>query len=340
MVTLDSNKIEAPISVLRYFNQDKAVQSIQQKEGEVLSDKYAINGISPGFNYFEVNTKKQTVILGTSAKILKDDYLKGINKNSIEQVLDEVNRQGKGILEVDPFEVVNEGRFLSVDATNNLEIDLHPLKYLDALHSYKVNTRYKVDYNNTKDNQGIVFSGIQKSFKERLIIYNKFIELTNKHENRPFLESVKNVPRLLNTCKSILRVESNNVQLRKIRERFNIPNTGVLNVLESPSNPNYNLVMKIVKGSEQLSLFDELDGFKSFNQFEKFKGQQTIIRECNFDLEFIEQLMRHFFSEKTNISKQKKEYRGLIYSMMEQERIEKSGEPGLVERVLELLKAC
>lgn len=342
MITLDSNKIEAPQSVLKYFNQDRqeVVQSIQQSQGEVLGDKYTIAGVAPGFNYFELNNKKGTILLGTSAKILKDNYLQGITVNTIEQVIDEVNRQGQGIFEIDVAEFIETGRFLSVDATNNLRIDTEPLKYLEALNAYKINSKYRVDYNNKKNNQGIVFQGSQKSFKERIIFYDKRVELMYKPESRVFLETVSNVPKLLKDCATILRVEQNSVQLRKIRERFNVGDTKVLSVLESPSKPNYNLTLKIVKGVEQLELFGELDRFQKFYQFEKHKGMETIIRECNYDIGLIEQIVRHYVSEKTNVYQYLKPYKTLAFSMIEKDRIKKTNETGLVDIVLELLKAC
>lgn len=342
MITLDSNKIEVPIDVLRRFNEDDSdvFHDTRKNKGEAISDKFSISGIAPGLNYIEVNQKKQSVIVATSAKILGDDYLRGISINTIEQVVNQVNSLGTRFIELDPEIFIQEGRFLSVDTTNNVVLKSDTRYTLDALHAYKVNSNYKCDYHQEKTNQGIVFQGRQKTFKERLILYDKLVELTKKPENREFMRSLNNPTRLLKDCENVLRTEQNSVQLRKIRERLNIGSTNVLDVLQSPVNPNYNLALKIVKGSYQLTLFDELKDFESFHAFEKWKGQQTIIRECGYDISLIEQIMKHFYSGGTNYSRQKREYQERMYSMMEEERIKKDSQPGLVDEFLELLRAC
>lgn len=339
MITLDSNKIEAPSSVLRSFNDSGIARNYSVIDGEVLKDTFTINGLGAGFNYFEYNTKKETVILSTSAKILGDDYLRGISINNIERVIDEVNTIGRGKFELDRARVIDEGRFLSIDTTNNVEISQHPYSYLEAFRSYKSSIKYKTDFHNEKDNQGIVYQGRQKSFKERLIFYNKFIELTQKSDNATFLKGLNNPVRMLDECKKILRVEQNSVQLRKIRERLNIGQSSVLAVLESPMKVNYNLAMKIIKGAEQLSIFDDLGNFTRFSDFEKYKGQESIIKECGYDLDVISDLMKHFYSEGTNYSRQLREYRNLVFTILEKERISKGGDSNLVDEVLNLLKA-
>lgn len=327
------------MSARRSFNDAGLLKTYSMVDGEVVGEKVVVNGLGVGFSYLEVNEKKQTIILQSSAKILGDNYLQGISINTIEQAVHEMNKIAGGKIILDVNEVIEQGRFLSLDTTNNLQVSKDVYSYLEALKAYQASSKFKMSFHNQKGNQGVVYAGSQKSFKERMILYNKYIELREKPENRDFLQTVSNPTKFLNDCKQVLRVEQNSVQIRKIRERMGVRDTSVLSVLSSPMKPNYNLLTKILKGAEQLDLFDDLDRFSKFSDFEKFKGQQTIIRECGYDLDMIESLMKHFYSEGTNYSRQRKVYRDLIYSMMEDERIEKGGVPGLVDEVLELLKA-
>lgn len=339
MITLDSNKIEAPASCLRHFKEDGLMRTLNTIDGEIMGDKFVFPFGGVGFNRFEYNKKKETILVETSAKILSDDYLQGIHINNIERVVHQVNAMAGGRFEIDPKIFIEEGKFLNIDTTNNLRVSHELRDYFEALLAYGSGSKYQVSRYTEKGNQGVVYKGQQRTFKERLIVYDKYIELTQKSDNREFFKTLNNSTRLLNEVKGVLRVEQNSVELRKIRERLNIHQTSILGVLTSPMKPNYNLAMKIIRGAEQLSIFNDLDEFKTFNQFEKFKGQETICRECGYDLENIEALMRHFFSQGTNFSRQRRYYRNLIYTLQDKDRIEKGGVPDLVEEVLQLLQA-
>lgn len=344
MINLDSFKIEAPVSVLKRYNSNSPDIQILQGDrycrGEMLDSRDTVNGIAPGWSYFENNKTKQTIIFGGSAKILGDDYFKGINQDTIGQVFDQVNKAGFSFLEVDVPSIIEQGRFLSVDTTTNLHVSHSPLQYLEALNMYRVNYRYKTDFSNTRKNQGIVFAGRQTSFKERVILYAKYIELTNKPENKPFLATIKNPAKLIKESEHIIRCEQNNVQLRKIRERLNIQDTGIVEVLTSKANPNYFVMNKVIRGGGQLTLFNELEEFKSFHQLEKRKGQESIIRECLYDIHLVREIMRHFYSEGTNMRRQLKEYKDLIVALQEKETFSQEGTANeLIDEVMELLKA-
>ncbi len=344
MIHLDSFKIEAPVSVLKRFNQNSSeiqvVQGDRYCRGEMLDSRFTVSNIAPGWNYFENNKTKQNIIIGGSAKILGDDYFKGINQNTIGQVVDQVNKFGSSFLELDVSSIIEEGKFLSIDTTNNLHVSHTPLQYLEAMNLYRVNYRYKTDFSNTRKNQGIVFAGKQTSFKERIILYAKYVELTNKPEAKTFLATLKNPVRLLDESRSVLRCEQNNVQLRKIRERLNIQDTSILNVLTSLANPNYHVLNKVIRGGGQLSLFSELDEYKSFHMLEKRKGQESIIRECLYDIHLIREIMQHYYSEGPNMRRQLKEYKDLIVMLQEKESSSQEGTTNeLIDEVMNLLKA-
>lgn len=339
MITLDTNKIETSASALRYFDESSMLHQFGEFDGEVLNEKFSLQGGGVGFNYFEYNKKKDSIILQTSAKILGDDYLKGISINNIERVFDQVNRMGEGKFEIDATRAIDEGRFISIDTTDNVVVDRELMEYFEAFRAYRSSQKYKSEFYNQRGNQGITYKGNQTSFKERMIIYNKHIELSQKPDNAPFLKTLDNPMKLLNDSRKILRVEQNSVNLRKIRERLNVSSTSILGVLGSPMKPNYNLLMKIIKGAEQLEIFDDLDRFATFSDFEKYKGRESIIKESGYDLEVISTLMKHFYKDSTNFSRQMRQYRSLTFSILESERVVKGGHSGLVDEVLQLLKA-
>ena len=336
MISLDSNKIKFDVDFLMDFDASKFVTDSKEKEGDVFSVKHKVISDVPGLNYIEIDETKNNVIVTTSAKILSDNYFQGININTIEQVIDKINKTG--LIKANAADIINNGEFLNIDVTDNIKASESPVKCLDAFNSYRVNNKYKFNRDDTKHNQGIVYQGKQKSFKERMILYSKFQEL-KQYKNRSFLDSLNNPMEMLRESEKVLRIESNSVQLRKIRERLNIQHTGILDVLESPVNLNYNLLNKIVNGAEQLKIFEDFEEYTKFTDIEKRIGMMGIIEKCNFDMEIIHAFIKS--KVEGNIYRYVRRYRNLMFEMLEGKRIKKDVVTnGLVNEVLELLKVA
>jgi hypothetical protein len=288
MIRLDSNKIKCPIEALNGFDYSRLVHTPEyNSNGETLTDVWKTKGkVDLGIKSISINKKEDTFILETSAKALRGNYIEGININTLDQFIDKVNEAN--ILDINKDRFYKYSQILSADVTDNIKID-DPSIY-NKLLRIPLPNKYEVTGYSTAKNEGVVFKGKQKSFKERQIFYNKFIELyTPKNKD---IRAIINASDLEKQFKDIVRVEGNLTQLSKIREYASTDNT-LKSVLSSDQKINYKLFSKITKQADVqlITLFNEYEGMK-FTEIEKHIGMVGIIDKCHYEWQYIEQFLR------------------------------------------------
>lgn len=285
MVNLDSNKIMLPIDCLSHWQKDSFDERVLSKGGRELQRKYSISNPIPGLKSIEINPGANKVVIETSAKILKDNYLKGINLNTIDQVIETINTTG--LTDIKPG-AIDQAQVFSCDTTQNIAWN-EKTSFSQLIHSIQlcsVNPKYSNDLFNERGNKGLVFTGNQKSVKVRMILYDKYTELTYKKTNAEFLKSCANGNKLLASAKGIIRVEQNNTSFSAIRKRFSIPDNSLVSVLKSSANPNYKLLDSITSmhSIEQLELFEKYkDSQLSIGEIVRMEGMRTIVVKCGYD---------------------------------------------------------
>ncbi|KAF5029321.1 hypothetical protein DSECCO2_649800 [anaerobic digester metagenome] len=312
MITLDSIKIHAPTDIIRSQNTDlfRFEQGGIECSGQVQKDKLIANGNISGLKRIEIDRIKNTVQLELSAKILGDDYYKLISLDTIEQVFDTVNMSG--LIEVDTGKL-DQFNVHSLDCTKNLKGKHRPQTYLDNLMLLPQNTKYsRATYRGTGDNRyktGIVFTGRQRTFKERLLAYDKHEEL--RHDKR-FIQSVNQGLTLLNQFSNVTRVECAFTNYSRIREFFNVPDQNLLRILSSKEQPAYKVYKRIKgNGNVQLELFNYPDTMR-WNELVSYYGLRQICIDCNGDLSLIADLIRKHVGQNTGISYQLKQVKKVM----------------------------
>jgi hypothetical protein len=214
-----------------------------------------------------------------SAKVLKDNYLQGINLNTFGESLHSMNQ----VLKIDENRLLDGGgRVLKCDATNNISLESLGCKHdkvYNSLLSSGMNPLFLPISYNSKRKAGIEFRGTQQE-KNRLIAYSKHLDLL-KGANKEFMASLVNPSKMIQDSSNQVRIESNHTSFKAIRSRFKVEENTILKVLNSDALVNHDFLYKVLygKGSIQSELFDEWNSFDgSFNEFIMLKGTENIIQ--------------------------------------------------------------
>lgn len=331
MMTIDSLKIQAPYDVLKDWNTNIVWTKTNKERAGILVNDYDI--YTPpdlGLKSIKLDHLKDQVTIEISAKILKDNYFDLINPNTIEQVVDEINKAN--VITVDKNKLIESAHCLTMDPCNNLKVSKPVNEYFPQLLGIRTNTKYKIDASTSKTNQGIVITGNQKSFKERVIAYHKLLEIK---KDRALCKAVKwNL--LEEQFEGILRIENNLVSKDKMREYSGIKTKGdvmLLDVLNSKEKPNHKLFKKVTSKFFDLSLFKKYEG-QQLKHLEKRMGRERIIEKCNYDMEAVSALIKSLV--KGNVSHYLRDYRRVLFDLQRESNM--IIEPKENEYVLELME--
>ena len=285
MTNLDSIKLIAPIDNLSILNNSYFTEDIKKRKDDIFVNKLILdNNDVFGLKGLSVDKLNNNFTIEFSAKTLKQDYYRSININTIEQVLDNINKQSIFNISKD---FINDAELLKVDVTDNIR----PLNYNEAekkgfyqtLATIPTAQKCNIDLWTVKNNFGIVYRGNQKTVRDRMIIYDKTKELV---KDSKFSKEV-NMTKLLNNFKGVARVESNHSQFRFIKKHYET--RSLVAVLSADVKLNYKIFDRISTKSNILEL-------KLFNQFEDMRwhdirsyiGDKGIIEMFNYDWQKIE----------------------------------------------------
>jgi hypothetical protein len=299
MIRLDSTKIKADISCIEGINTAFFNESNITDDNAVLKQcKELKQGSAVGLNNVRIDNINGTVEVLLSSKILYDHYAEGININTIEQAVDNINNTG--IIQLNTEQFISTGVCLNTDETHPVKIDNLIPNWNDiatALACSIVNNKYGSTPYKRANNKGIVFSSDLASKKERLIMYCKMLDL-NASKNKDFLKACSNPIQVLNDSKNVLRVESNNTSFNTIRQRFNLrpgaplfhevlTATGqpCLHYLNDITNPKKNRQLELIMQSEYTG-----------RMFLEHEGINTIIRAAEYDEHAIKLVLESKFS--------------------------------------------
>jgi hypothetical protein len=298
MVRIDSNKVRLPLDCLKTWNKDSFIDTIKNKGGNELSRKYRVDNIKPGLKSIEINPTQNTVIIESSAKILRDSYLDGINLNTVENWVNEINTTN--LIHIFP-EGISQAEYLTADVTQNIK--WNKTSFSDLFYSLQlscINQKYKSELWNKKNNQGLAFTGNQTTLKSRLILYNKYLDLITNKPNKELLKLCNNPNKLINSAKEIIRVEQNTTTFKSLRKRFNIHDNNLLSVLGSNENPNYKLLDSIttLHSLEQMELFARYkDSDLTIGAIVRMEGMRNIIEKCAMDLNLVQSFLKSIDSK-------------------------------------------
>ena len=164
---------------------DLSIYSIpSSKDASTGKDNYKgekqfwLNDIGQGLNYAKIVPKFKMVDLQISAKILREDYWQGIQANTIEKVIDTLEKRMG--CEIDQQQFIEKSVIRKCDNTFNLPVDNNLTDYLEALELLVVQgSKYKLDvYSdaNIKSQINSIVVGKNTNFQQKITFYNKMEE--------------------------------------------------------------------------------------------------------------------------------------------------------------------
>ena len=222
LLTFDRLKIKANYKYL-LEKQIQFNQTYNSKNGELTGLYYSSkNDKSVPFNlYIAISKPQQTLTLEFSSKILGEDYPKLISKHTIRQCLENINKLGICLIDVEG--ILQTGCVTSADVTKDVHATLSD-ETLQALSIWVKNyRRYKWDY---YDSEGIDFIRDVKSSKckECIRIYRKEKEII-KPKNKDFLSILPNKWEVVKQFNGVTRFEVKLETIGKVRSYLNLRDT-------------------------------------------------------------------------------------------------------------------
>lgn len=298
MITFDKMKIISNIENIRDLNMKHFTCNI--KDGEVLYYKYQQE--QPYTLIIEVDCQHNELSLEFTGKILLDKYIYLINRETIKDALLEINRLGICTIDID--KIFRDSYVAKCDVTKDVISKSH---INDIAIFVKSNLTNYTKWDVTPDkNKGIVISNRLKTkrHKKRLSIYDKGNEI-RKVSNENFLSLLKNKENLLSYFDNKIRFELNITTKAGIRSLLEIPDTKLYSVLNATANPILSVLDEAVKSEVSTYKYQTLRDCE----------RASLLKECNYDLEKVEVIVRSISSKNTSIKRLMQPYKDLFKQM-------------------------
>jgi hypothetical protein len=286
MQTLDSTKFIIPIDALNSIDESKFLDNaLIDHENDALSVVKVLRRDNkvPGIKNVRV-INGETIELEASAKVLSDNYLQGININTIPQLLESCSKVGLHLKTNDAIEL---GSIVSCDITTGVYMcDKEFSIYKVGMGIAMIHPKIGVIPYTKKGNNGIEFRGEWSTKKVRLINYSKEEEMRPTMANKAFLSTCSNPQMVLDQFKDLRRIEMNLRSCNELKKHVGIEYKGkpkILDVLCSNKKVAYNLLNKYMH--LDLKILNTIDKYKdmSIKEQAKMMGMIAICERFNFD---------------------------------------------------------
>lgn len=263
------------------------------KYSKVLYYKYQQD--SPYSLILRVDYTHGELVIEFTGKILLDDYPQLINKETIIQCFNNINKLN--ICNLDVNSIMHDSEVVKCDVTKDIVSNLSSIE--STIRQSLVNyTKWNVK----GYNRGIVIENTVSTpkYKKRLAVYDKGKEL-NKASNINFINCLSNRDDLLSYFNNKIRFELNINTKSQIRQLLNIPNNRLMSVLESTTNPILTIIDEAVKYEPQQHKARTLRDYE----------HELLLRDCDFDLVKVEAKVRALLNKNTSITRTMQPYKEL-----------------------------
>jgi len=341
---IDTINIVTPLEVVQRYN-DKLFNDLPTFDagsGDLIAHRYRLKtSQNPhlGLNQVEMNTGTGELRLSLSAKILREDYHKLINLNTIERVFDEINNSG--VISLDKGRSINEAGVQLCDITQN--IPKHPDYSVQEFNSVLKLASIGSGFNpNTpKGSDTLILAKRGRWFTS----YNKQRELNTSKAVKQFGGLHDTV---VNTHKDLYRIEEKLKNFNQIRNAFDVrakdvpPLTQVLNSEQRPLLKTFN---ELTKSSVQLDAFlsrynDDLDWLENKDLF----GLYYILETHDCDLDRVRETIRQKAANKNRTTQYRyfKEVQAalILYQQRELKGSQSAKKHPILEYIRTYLKAA
>ena len=299
MINFDKIKIITLIDFISGIKESKFISLI--KNGELLSLKYTQN--EPCSLLININYKEKELVLEFTGKILSDEYYKLINKETITNCLNEINKLE--ICKLDVVGILKNSTVVKCDVTKDIKSDLEIKQISDEIKCHISNySKWKV----SRYNKGVCIDKLVKTpkYKRRLTIYDKYSELM-KATNKAFINNLHDKEMLLKKFTGIIRFELNINCIAQIKELLGIKSNDLESVLSTNVNPIRTVLNEIIISDADRH---RVNTWKSYTQ-------ELVLRDCNYDLELLEAKIRGLISTNTPVKRVLQPYKDLYQRLMD-----------------------
>ncbi|MBR4133945.1 MAG: hypothetical protein IKU04_05410 [Bacteroidales bacterium] len=288
MITFDKLKLIAPINAIEIIN-DSDFEKRYEKDC-LVALKY--RQTTPFLLDITVNIRERNIVIEFCGKVLGQRYPSLISIKTIRNCLENINMLG--ICRLDADEMLH-AEVLKADVTRDVTgVDTKELfSYLFRnIRSYKRYRAYP-----SSNSLTIEKNVTSPKIKKRLIIYNKYAEMT-KAKNQKFLKEYN----LENSFENVVRLELNLTCKKQVRESLHISDNRLSLVLESKVNPIHDFIKEVITP------------IYSSNHQSNYKSYLTMLvwNDCGRDIQKVEEKLRaHHPSRGANIKKMMEPFRSL-----------------------------
>lgn len=254
--------------------------------------------------YIAISYPKQTLTIEFSSKVLKENYIKLISKETIKECLTNISKLN--ICDIDIDNILLNGVVTSLDVTYDTELILND-NILDALNSQVSNyRRFRWTH---YENEGITFSKDVKSRNcaETITLYNKEKEICTTH-NKDFFNSLSRPQSIIDYFRKKTRFEITLDTPQKIMDYLNVADTKITSVLNSNANPILMQFDKVFSNSTA-----DIPNI-NFDDYENW-AMKIILERYNGDLKLLEQGVRNKFSSRSGASKRMRKFEDVYHAM-------------------------
>lgn len=295
MLTFDKLLFVVPSHLVSDFDATK----IQLNHDLKGNEYYRFQQKHPYHLKITLSELKQEVTFEFSAKILKDNYHKLLNHETIRQGLTTI--LDLGICKFNIDHLIDNAEVYQCDITADFDC---PYNMKDLKRHLRANlTNYsRWLFRDCKNNGLEIFNNATDTRdKKRLILYDKHKELLLS-KNKSFLGSLDDEESLLTHFENKFRVECNLYTKKQIMQNLQIQDTKLNSVLHAQTNPL--LVLYDAMIDETLPNSPEI-----YRRTEKL----IILRQCDYNLSSVEMKLRECTPPNTSIRRKMKAFKQLWY---------------------------
>jgi len=264
---------------------------------QLLTDTKYINGVEKyelideakpfGINWLRISEHK--IELKVSAKILGENYSKGISIETLDNLL--ININSSNIIVIDPQIFLDTAIVKRCDPVTNININKPIENYFNALDLLTLNDKYNITPYRTANNisgvTGVTAIAKARTVKDRISFYNKVEKLKKDPEFD------KAFPQLREYFKNKIRIESNLRGEKNIKKSLEITDNYLTSVLGAEVNYNAILFQKLLEPIRDIEQLEPV-GFTTITKYLKQLGIQYLIKKYNCNITAIKAALKFF----------------------------------------------
>lgn len=288
MTSIDTIEFTTNTDFIKSVDSNKFIVTNISKPNGLKFTNYSLNNKPMGINKISINDLNNTIRINASSKILGMNYNKGINNNTLDQFINEINKTG---IELDQ-DFIYDCSVNKTDVKNDINLTNDINDYLNTLNQLTAPKFYK-----TKYDTGIVFNEKIISQPIRLTGYSKKDEIKQASKK----DLYKMFPQLIYLLNDTMRIESRLPTKATVKKYFKSNN--LIDILNT-SLINYQILNKII--DSQTNFKPLVNTYNMTNTQEKNYAQIYYLNEYyNGDFNSIMNHIKSKLSKRTKATYQR-----------------------------------